>query len=105
MGLPLRMLELATAKAMALSFPRGDDGRFKYMCGIIWNQIDEHEIDYSLTEETVSVFTTSEVESYAYQHWSKGYEVGRLRAASDDLLAQLIDGTRSRLFNRMFVGS
>lgn len=100
LGVPMRMINLALKGAMALRNPGQDFGRFRYMCGIVWKQIDESGLDYSLTHDTVKVYTQAEVDGdllpdARMDGWQVGYEVGYWRANQDhidsDLLAQHID--------------
>ena len=112
MGIPLRLVQLAVPKAMALAFPNGADGRFKYLCGIVWNQVDESGIDYSLTDATVKVYTeyeSGEQVAEAYRVGSeKGHAWGRLTVQADrlwagrnDILTNIIDGTTTAEVDRM----
>lgn len=114
MGVPNRMLEVAIPKAMKLQFPQGEDARFKYLAGIIWRQIDEAEIDYTVTEETLHIYTKADVEgSLLPDAWEKGYRTGMaagldIQGKADeeaesqmDLLRHHIDGTSSPFFEAM----
>ena len=112
MGVPLRLVELAVPKAMALAYPKGADGRFKYLCGIVWNQIDETGVDYSLTADTVKVYTEFELGEEIAEAYRRGHEKGqvwgrltvdadRRRAARNDILTNIIDGTTTDEVDRM----
>lgn len=105
MGVPIRMVELAVRKSMALQFPKGLFGRYRYMCGVVWNQIDSEGIDYSVTEESAAVFTQAEADeyrrlgqTYAYH---EGLEIARKQHQRADLLMHHIDGTTSMVVERM----
>ena len=100
-GVPSRLVSLAVKSAMALRNPGDDFGRFRYMCGIVWNQIDDSGIDYTLTNETVKVYTFAEVDGELIpdahmEGWRSGYEAGRLREEiahqAADFLQAHIDG-------------
>jgi hypothetical protein len=101
LGVPMRMISLAIKSAMALRNPGSDFGRFRYMCGIVWNQIDDSGLDYSLTSETVKVYMHAEVDGGlvpdAYDYgWRAGFESatkheeGKRHKA--DVVAAHIDG-------------
>jgi hypothetical protein len=87
MGVPLRLVLIAVKSAMALTNPAGDMGRFRYFCGVVWKQIDDSGIDYTLTEETAKVYTHSEVDGdlvpNAYKFgFDRGYESGQMVTAN-----------------------
>lgn len=97
MGLPFRILEIAVKSAMALPFPKGEFGRFKYFCGVVWRQVDDSGLDYSLTTATAAVFTQYEYDHYGLECYEAGVESERGRRLgdllADDLLIHHIDGT------------
>lgn len=76
---------------------------WKYMAGVVWNMINQREIDYSVTEETAAVYTESEMhairvdayETGSQKSWSALYnrmwDQGRM--PNQDFLAAHIDGS------------
>lgn len=100
MGVPMRMLELAIPKAMALTFPKGEHGRFRYLCGVIWNQIDSEDIDYSLTTDTVAVFTEAERDAAADESWGWATDRAEFNFEARDFVRHHIDGTTSDTIDR-----
>lgn len=76
MGVPMDLIDEGIRAAMSKPFIRGEFGEFSYMAGVIWGRINEHEIDYSLSEKTVRTFTKNEVENYGEVQRGEGYEDG-----------------------------
>jgi len=109
MGVPFRLVELAIPKAMALRFPKGLDGRFRYLCGVVWKQIDDADLDYTLSEATVHIYTEAETESRALVAYGKGYRAGRVRGqhelrsyqADSDLVRHHVDGTTTPWIDKL----
>jgi hypothetical protein len=103
MGVPIRMIQLAVGKSMALMFPKGDFGRFTYMAGIVWNRLNDDEIDYSLTSDVVHVFTEYEASERAVEGYEAGQKNGHMAGAEAmldaldalDFIRHHIDGTSS----------
>lgn len=105
MGVPIRLIEMAIPKAMTKPGLRGEFAEFQYMAGIVWGTLNEREIDYSVTEDTVRIFTKYECEEYGEeQHqagfrlgWDRGIERGREEAEFEhlarDVLQHHIDQT------------
>lgn len=83
MGVPYRVISMAIPKAMKKQGLRGDDAVFQYLAGIVWNMINEREIDYSATEETAAVYTESEASDREADAGEKGYYAGIVRGNSD----------------------
>lgn len=102
MGVPFRVIQMAIAKAMAKTGLRGEYSEFQYLAGIVWNMVNEREIDYSVTEETAATYTRGEVEgeivpdAYEKGH-AEGFGAGWNRRSmlndAMDHLSHHIDGT------------
>lgn len=100
MGIPVSVFALAIPTAMTRTTVKRPD-KFSYMAGIVWNMVNQREIDYSVTDETAAVFTSTEAEKYVEQEWQQGFAAGKRRglkeaaeeAAMGDLLAHHIDNT------------
>lgn len=79
MGVPMTVFDLAIGKAMAAEHVKAS-AKFTYMAGVVWNIVNEREVDYTVTAETAAVCTEGEVSDRvvdAYeQGWKVGYEVG-----------------------------
>lgn len=105
MGVPLELFEDAIDVAMRKPFLRGEYAEFSYMAGVIWGRINEHEIDYSLTEETVHTYTKFEFEDAEAAARKEAYDEGfkdgtdhaNQTAEEADLVALLIDGQTDTL--------
>jgi hypothetical protein len=96
MGIPTRVYDLAIPVAMTNTKVKRED-KFSYMCGIVWNMINQREIDYSVTEETAAVYTELEVDdvrvdAYEQGRWAGGRDVWTT-VTSRDLLRHHIDQT------------
>jgi hypothetical protein len=76
MGVPWRVVELGVQRAMALRNPQGEHGRFRYLCGIVWRQFNDSDIDYTLTSGTAVVYTEWEHDNlmtdYGYEAFHRG---------------------------------
>lgn len=100
MGIPLGVYELAIPTAMTKR-SIADEARFKYFAGIVWNMVNQREIDYSVTEDSAAVYTAAEAEEYASIQWSQGFAAGRRRGLAEaaevaiqrDSLAHHIDNS------------
>jgi hypothetical protein len=79
MGVPIRLVEMAIKRAMVSATSSKPFPEFTYMCGVIWNQINAGDIDYSVTAETVKVFTYFEANEMECNAWSLGFDAGRAR--------------------------
>lgn len=75
MGIPINLLELAIPTAMAKTHVSRDD-KFSYVAGIVWNMVNQREIDYSVTDETAATYTAREAEECAERAWLHGRRTG-----------------------------
>ncbi|KUF05675.1 HNH endonuclease [Leucobacter sp. G161] len=104
-GVPLSVFELIIPMAHE-KYNRFDglkeDSVFKYMAGILTNMLDQREVDLSLTEDTVAVYTSEEAEEYAAREWSSGAAEGarkaRRSATVHDPLRNHVDGTEPAFY-------
>lgn len=85
MGVPFRALELAIPKAMTKAFLRGDYAEFQYFAGVVWGMVNDREIDYAVTDQTVVVYTEQEVDAER----RRSYREGWLAGANDESVAQV----------------
>ncbi|MCS4277383.1 hypothetical protein M2390_002589 [Mycetocola sp. BIGb0189] len=100
MGIPIKAYELAIPAAMVKKLASGSE--FKYMCGIVWNMIEQRSIDYSVTVDTAAIYTAAESDQFAQHEWERGRDQGilrgaaaqRVKASMRDLIRHHIDGTR-----------
>lgn len=100
MGIPTSVYDLAVPSAMARDSVSFED-KFTYMAGIVWNMVNQREIDYSVTEDSAAVYTEREMDEIradAYEQGvRKGMKFGRDRAEitqlSRDFLQHHIDQT------------
>lgn len=92
MGVPMKLIDLAIKKAMNKPGLRGEFGEFSYMAGVILGMLDDREIDLSLTQETVAVYTEAEVEVHGYEEYFRG----RGEAWPDGYLAGYKDAEAGR---------
>ncbi len=104
MGVPMRLIGMAIAKAMGHPNLRlGDYPVFSYMSGIIHRKLDEHEVDLTLTEERAAVYTERDMDNERVAAYQNGVERGTEKAWMDaikymnrmDLVAAHIDGRLS----------
>ena len=102
MGVPFRVIQMAIKKAMNKPGLRGEHSVFQYLAGIVWNMVNQREIDYSVTDETAAVYTAHEVEGDLipdayHEGYKRGLEDGRYLEATAslarDFLQHHIDGT------------
>lgn len=98
MGVPIRVFELAIARAMKKTGIRGEHGVFQYMAGIVTSMINEREIDLTVTEDTAAVYTESQAQDINIDGYMAGCasEEKRIkqRTISHDILRNHIDGTK-----------
>lgn len=100
MGVPFKLIDMAIQKTMTKPGLRGKHPEFQYFAGIVWNVLNEREIDYSVTEETARIFTKYECEDYGNEQRGEGYDEGFndgqalavMQHNDGDLVARLIDG-------------
>lgn len=74
MGIPSRLVSMAIKRAMTVSNKRGATPEFSYLCGIIWNQINAQEIDYSVNEKSAAVYTKLEADEIRVEGYEAGFE-------------------------------
>jgi hypothetical protein len=78
MGVPIDLI--ADAARIACSKPqtfRGD-GRFAYMCGIVWNQVHAvREVTATLDALESAIISDAVREQEQITAWDQGYEIGR----------------------------
>lgn len=111
MGIPTDVYELAIPAAMSRTNVTLD-AKFTYMAGIVWNMVNEREIDYTVTAETAAVLTEWEAAEAEMDAYSKGQEVGwrqgkqwaETRQVETDLLRHHIDRTHMVLEEDAFTG-
>lgn len=88
MGIPTKVYELAIGAAMEKCNRDRyfkPDQVFPYMAGIVWNMVNDREIDYTVREETAAVYSSSQAEEYAAQQYQQGLLKGRAQGLSDGL--------------------
>jgi hypothetical protein len=73
---PIRLVEMAVKKAMVAASGGKPFPEFTYMCGIVWNKINDGSIDYSVTAETAKVFTYFEANEMECAAWGLGFDAG-----------------------------
>lgn len=97
MGVPMRLIEMAIAKAMSNPKLYGDFPEFAYMAGIVWKVLQEDEIDYTVTVDTAAVFTEWEADNMRVEGYEmgviQGRETERNHASVRDWLQHHIDQT------------
>lgn len=79
MGVPIGALAVCIDTAMSAKYLRGDHAEFSYMAGVLTRMLDDHEIDLSLDNLTVSVYTQGEMQ----EMYAQSYEAGRKRGAKE----------------------
>lgn len=75
MGVPQSVFELAipTSNEKYNSTPGMPKASvWKYMSGVVWNMVNEREIDYSVTRETAAVYTEREFLAHGRAEYSRG---------------------------------
>lgn len=79
MGVPESIFPIVVPNAMSKqNIP--SSGTFRYMSGIIWNMVNEREIDYSVTEETCAVYTNADMSEETFRAFYKGRDSGATEA-------------------------
>lgn len=100
-GVPMKVLTMATAKAMNKPGIRGEHGVFQYVAGVVNGMLRDREIDLSVTKETAAFCTQSEADEMrvdGYQHgYSAGMQAAEVNAMLDDALRNHIDGSRPEM--------
>lgn len=98
MGVPTTVFELAVPVANRKyneTRHMQPDGVFGYMAGVVWNMINQREIDYTVTQDTAAVYTWQEADEFGFDQYQAGLRTGRSvtsRAADAvDYVARLID--------------
>lgn len=115
MGIPVSVFDLAVPTANG-KFNRErtmrPDAVFAYMAGVVWNMVNEREIDYSVPDASAAVYTANEAEVYAQDSWRTGRRSGETvgrenaqdEAAVRDLLQQHIDQMEPAFEENPFTG-
>jgi hypothetical protein len=113
MGIPSKVYDLAIPVAMNNNRVRPDD-KFSYMCGIVWNLINQREIDYSVTDETAAVYTSAEADEFASQEYGAGRRTegnrimtiitGRGYSPAQDFVRNHVDGTTNEIIDQFREG-
>lgn len=110
MGVPFRVIEMAIPKAMAKPGLRGDAAVFQYLAGIVWNMVNAHDIDYSVTDETAAVYTESEMHDIRVDAYETGRQAmwralhSKGRTLTQDFVQAHIDGTTSNFIDQFKEG-
>lgn len=77
MGVPVELVVDAAKRAMAKQSPFTRTERFKYMCGIVWNQVHAVNEAVELKSAILGAFMTEDDrEALDQQTWSQGYRAG-----------------------------
>lgn len=75
MGVPEELVSYAVEVAMERTNVAASN-TFKYMCGVVWRQLDSADAPYSLTENTTAVYTQLEADEMASERGADGYQYG-----------------------------
>ena len=94
MGVPIAALRLAVPTAMTKP-GLSPERTFSYFAGIVWNMVNEREIDYTVTDETAAVYTADEGMEIYNESYSSGMAAGTMTISrlghAADYLARHID--------------